>query len=172
MCHRRSATTGGSPSSDQTKAVAAPKKSQNCLCLGANSVHAAMTTNPREVLKLRTFMRPELRTGAAAVNPAALIQCSRRLATGWTPVADARDNYRMMPPRPPLTVVKLSDHFGQYILTLKCECGHTRTAQPQTLAALAGWDALLADVVKRLRCSQCGTRGCQATVRPETKRDG
>ena len=25
-----------------------------------------------------------------------------------------------------------------------------RTAQPQTLAALAGWDALLADVVKRL----------------------
>ena len=46
-----------------------------------------------------------------------------------------------MPPRPPLSVVKLSDHFGQYVLTLKCECGHTRIAQPQTLAALAGWDA-------------------------------
>jgi hypothetical protein len=60
----------------------------------------------------------------------------------------------MMPPRPPLTVVKLSDHFGKYGLLLKCECecGHTRTAQPQTLAALAGWDAPLADVVKRLRC--------------------
>jgi hypothetical protein len=78
----------------------------------------------------------------------------------------------MMPPRPPLNVVKLSDHFGQYVLLLKCECGHTRIAQPQTLAALAGWDALLADVVKRLRCSHCGRRGCSATVRPETKRDG
>jgi hypothetical protein len=78
----------------------------------------------------------------------------------------------MMPPRKPLTVVKLSDHFGQYVLTLKCECGHTRTAQPQTLAALAGWDTLLADVVKRLRCSQCGRRLCSVAARPETKRDG
>jgi hypothetical protein len=60
------------------------------------------------------------------------------------PAPDARDNPRIMPPRPPLTVVRLSDHFGQYILLLMWECGHTRTAQPQTLAALAGWDALLA----------------------------
>jgi hypothetical protein len=74
-----------------------------------------------------------------------------------------------MPPRPMLTVVRLSDHFGQYVLTLKCECGHTRTAQPDTLA---GWDALLADVVKRLRCSRCGQRMCSVAVRPETKRDG
>lgn len=79
---------------------------------------------------------------------------------------------RQSSPRPMLTVVRLSDHFGQYVLTLKCECGHTRTAQPQTLAALAGFDALLADVVKRLRCSQCGRRRCSATVRPENKRDG
>jgi hypothetical protein len=78
----------------------------------------------------------------------------------------------VIPPRSPLTVVKLSDHFGQYVLTLTCECGHTRTAQPQTLAALTGWDALLADVVKRLRCSQCGKRRCSVNVRPETKRDG
>ena len=78
----------------------------------------------------------------------------------------------MMPRRPPLTVVKLSDHFGQYVLLLKCPCGHTRTAQPQTLAALARWDALLEDVVKRLRCSHCGRRRCSATVRLETKRDG
>jgi hypothetical protein len=39
-------------------------------------------------------------------------------------------------------------------------------------AALAGWDALLTDVVRRLRCSQCGKRKCTATVRPEMKRDG
>lgn len=78
----------------------------------------------------------------------------------------------MMPPRPPLTVVRLSDHFGQYVLTLHCECGHTRSAQPSTLAAIAGWDALLQDLVKRLCCSRCGQRGCTASVRPETKRDG
>jgi hypothetical protein len=77
-----------------------------------------------------------------------------------------------MPPRPPLTVIRLSDYGGQYVLTLKCQCGHTRTAQPQTLAALAGWDALLADVVKRMRCSHCDGRRCSVTVRPETKRDG
>jgi hypothetical protein len=92
--------------------------------------------------------------------------------TGWTLTVLDRHNRGMMPPRPPITVVRLSDHGGQYVLTLKCECGHTRIAQPQTLAGLAGWDALLADVVKRLRCSHCGKRGCSATVRLETKRDG
>jgi hypothetical protein len=78
----------------------------------------------------------------------------------------------MMPPRPPLTVTRLSDHFGQYVLILKCACGHTRTANPKTLASLAGWDAALKDVVRRLRCSQCGKRTCSASVRAETKRDG
>jgi hypothetical protein len=34
--------------------------------------------------------------------------------------------------------------------------GHSRTAQPRTLAALVVFDALLADVVKSLRCSRCG----------------
>jgi hypothetical protein len=78
----------------------------------------------------------------------------------------------MTPPRPPIDVVKLSDHGGQYVLTIACACGHMRSAQPQTLAALAGWDALLVDVVKRMRCSRCGARKCSVSVRPETKRDG
>jgi hypothetical protein len=34
----------------------------------------------------------------------------------------------MMPPRPRLIVEKLSDHFGKYVLTLKCECGHAHSA--------------------------------------------
>src|SRR5271163_5236226 len=99
-------------------------------------------------------------------------------SVGASPALDGRLRFtpqqsgRMMPPRPPLTVVKLSDHFGQYVLTLKCECGHSRTAQPKTLAALAGWDALLETVVKRLRCSRCGARRCTVAVRAETKRDG
>jgi hypothetical protein len=73
---------------------------------------------------------------------------------------------------PALNVVKLSDHGGQYVLMLKRECGDTRTVKPRTLAALAGWDALLANVVKRLRCSHCGRRRCSTTMRPETKGDG
>ena len=77
----------------------------------------------------------------------------------------------MMPPRPPLTIVKLSDNFGRYVLTIMCSCGHTRIAQPKTLACIAGWDATLTDVVKRMRCSRCGARKCSVTVRPETKRD-
>jgi hypothetical protein len=40
------------------------------------------------------------------------------------------------------------------------------------LARLAGWDARLTEVVKRMRCSKCGKRQCTAAVRPETKRDG
>jgi hypothetical protein len=78
----------------------------------------------------------------------------------------------MMPPRPPLKVVKLGDHFGQYVLTISCKCGHTRTARPETLAKFAGWDTLLVDVVRRMRCSKCGARQCSVSVRPETKRDG
>jgi hypothetical protein len=62
----------------------------------------------------------------------------------------------MRPPRPPLNFAKLSGHFGQYVPTIACACGHTRTANPETLAKIAGWDATLADVVKRMRCSKCG----------------
>jgi hypothetical protein len=78
----------------------------------------------------------------------------------------------MMPRKPPPNIVRLSDEFGQYVITIKCICGHARTAHPTTLARFAGWDALLADVIKRMRCSKCNRRGCTATVRHEMKRDG
>jgi hypothetical protein len=57
------------------------------------------------------------------------------------------------------------------MITIHRECGHTRQASPKTFAAIAGPDALLADVIKRLRCSKCRGRRCTATVRAETKRD-
>jgi hypothetical protein len=102
------------------------------------------------------------------VNRAALVQCWRRLATVWTPAPDARDNRRMMPRDPaPLTVVKLSDHGGQYVLILKCaHCGHTRDARPEVLARLAGWETPLAAVLARLRCSQCGAHRCVGNSPP------
>lgn len=67
-----------------------------------------------------------------------------------------------------LRVEKLNDHFGQYELLLTCECGHTRKCYPHTLAAFAGWEASLADVVKRMRCIKCGERKCSARATRET----
>jgi hypothetical protein len=69
-------------------------------------------------------------------------------------------------------VVKLSDHGGQDVLILTCECGYTRATQPHAIAARVGWEALLTDVVKRMRCGRCRKRACSVTVRRETKRDG
>jgi hypothetical protein len=70
-----------------------------------------------------------------------------------------------------LKIEKLSDEFGQYLIYLSCPCGHIRRCNPHTLAAFAGWDATLAKVVKRLRCSKCNQRKCTArTVEPTKPR--
>lgn len=61
-----------------------------------------------------------------------------------------------------LKIDKLSDEFGQYTIYLTCSCGHIRRCNPHTFAALAGWDAKLADVVRRLRCSKCNRKKCAA----------
>jgi hypothetical protein len=61
-----------------------------------------------------------------------------------------------------LKVERLSDEFGQYVIYLTCSCGHIRRCSPHTFAALAGWDAKLADVVRRLRCSRCHQKQCSA----------
>ena len=60
-----------------------------------------------------------------------------------------------------LKIIKLSDEFGQYLIYLRCECGHIRRCSPHTLAAFAGWDADLEKVVRRLRCSKCNQRKCK-----------
>jgi ribosomal protein RSM22 (predicted rRNA methylase) len=61
-----------------------------------------------------------------------------------------------------LKIEKLSDEFGQYLLLIQCPCDHSRRCHPKTLAAIAGWDAKLSDVVKRMRCSKCGEKRCTA----------
>jgi len=61
-----------------------------------------------------------------------------------------------------LHIEKLSDEFGQYLIYVKCQCGHIRRCHPHTLAAFAGWDARLEDVVRRLRCSKCTQKHCVA----------
>ena len=58
-------------------------------------------------------------------------------------------------------VQRLSDEFGQYLLVIKCAgCAHERRAYPNLLAHICGWDAKLADLEKRLRCSKCGKKSC------------
>jgi hypothetical protein len=58
-------------------------------------------------------------------------------------------------------VQRLSDEFGQYLLVIRCSgCAHERRAYPKTLARICGWDAKLADLEKRLRCSKCGKKSC------------
>lgn len=70
-------------------------------------------------------------------------------------------------------VIRLSDEFGQYLLTLKCSaCGHERETYPNSLAHLCGWDATLASVEKRLRCSKCGKRCCLIRAVPLQKPRG
>jgi hypothetical protein len=61
----------------------------------------------------------------------------------------------MMPPRQAQNVVRLADHGGDYVLLLKCACGHTRRTGPHLLAHVFGWQALLSEVTKKLRCSSC-----------------
>jgi hypothetical protein len=61
-----------------------------------------------------------------------------------------------------LKIVKLSDQFGHYLIFIECGCGHSHRCHLQTLAAIAGWGARRADVVKRMRCSKCNQKKCTA----------
>ena len=68
-----------------------------------------------------------------------------------------------------LKVEKLCDEFGQYLILLTCECGHFRRCNPSTLAAFAGWDTWLKDIVqqvtfRRIKCTQVA-RKCAPTIR-------
>jgi hypothetical protein len=67
-----------------------------------------------------------------------------------------------------LKITKLSDEFGQYVIYLRCECGHIRGWSPNTFAGFASWDAKLEDVVRRLRCSKCNQKRCTARTVPMT----
>jgi hypothetical protein len=70
-------------------------------------------------------------------------------------------------------VEKLSDEFGQHSVLLKCDgCGHERRAVPQILAKICGWEDMVADVAKRLRCSKCGERRYTARALPLTAQHG
>ncbi|MGA2776831.1 MAG: hypothetical protein ABSF94_04685 [Steroidobacteraceae bacterium] len=70
-------------------------------------------------------------------------------------------------------VERLSDEFGQYQLVLTCRaCQHERKADPHMLSRLCGWDARIADIAPRLRCSKCGKKACTVRAIPPHKPRG
>jgi hypothetical protein len=71
-----------------------------------------------------------------------------------------------------LKIDKLADEFGQYLILIECRCGHMRRCHPSTFAAIAGWDARLTDVMRRLRCSKCNAKKCTARCIPMTTARG
>jgi hypothetical protein len=69
-----------------------------------------------------------------------------------------------------LEIKLLRDEFGQYELILKCEsCLRERRTTPHMVANICGWDSLLEDVVRRMRCSVCGKKKCTARAVPRVQ---
>lgn len=62
------------------------------------------------------------------------------------------------------TIRKLDDAFGDYILVLKCRCGHVAYREPWKLAEHVEWDTPLEEIAKRAKCSKCNARGAEWTV--------
>jgi|KBSSwiStaDraftv2_1062776.scaffolds.fasta_scaffold13110_5 hypothetical protein len=72
-----------------------------------------------------------------------------------------------------LAIKKLSDEFGDYLLTIGCrKCRHVRITEPRTLAQIVGWDTPLTTLEKRLRCSSCGGKDCELTANPRPRPRG
>jgi hypothetical protein len=66
---------------------------------------------------------------------------------------------------PPSSIVRLSDHFGNYVLEVRCrKCRHVRQVDPRDLAGRFGWQAELAQLVQRFRCSKCLARAVDVRV--------
>jgi hypothetical protein len=66
----------------------------------------------------------------------------------------------------PLSKVRtLSDYEGMFVLSVCCKaCKHERAIPAKSLANRVGTNARVADVVKRMRCSQCNSRQVEAAV--------
>ncbi len=68
-------------------------------------------------------------------------------------------------PFPLSKVQRLGDYEGMFVLSVSCTtCKHERPIAADVLARLAGRDARVADVVRRLRCSKCGERQVDVQV--------
>lgn len=66
----------------------------------------------------------------------------------------------------PLSKMKrLSDWGGRFVLSVQClRCEHDRPIPASALVQKCGDGALVADIVKRLKCSQCACRAVDVGV--------
>lgn len=63
------------------------------------------------------------------------------------------------------SVRRLRDYNGMFVLSVQCTaCKHERPISAEFLARIAGRDALVAQVVRRLRCSKCDGREIDVMV--------
>jgi hypothetical protein len=70
-------------------------------------------------------------------------------------------------------IKKLDDSFGLFFVRIICRCGATRDIEPKALALIAGWTTSLADLIPRMRCSKCGTKGeCKVVAVPQPRPRG
>ena len=66
---------------------------------------------------------------------------------------------------PASAIQRLNDHLGRYTIHVQCRgCAHEREMRPVVLARICGWDAELARVIPRMRCSQCGKKNGEVTI--------
>ncbi len=66
---------------------------------------------------------------------------------------------------PPSAIKRLNDFFGDYLIFVRCRaCRRTREVAPRELAARVGWEAELAAVAPRLKCSRCGRKSVDVAI--------
>jgi hypothetical protein len=63
-------------------------------------------------------------------------------------------------------VLRLSSHFGDFTIYVECrQCRHEGKLLPRDLTKRYGYDALVAPLLKQLRCSKCNSRQVHSRVR-------
>lgn len=63
------------------------------------------------------------------------------------------------------TIQRLSDHFGHYVIEVRCrKCAHRREIYPNALAKIFGWNAEFTKVAARFRCSKCHARNVDVQI--------
>ncbi len=68
-------------------------------------------------------------------------------------------------PLPASSVSKLGDHFGQYVLCIRCPaCRHFWELEPKVLARKFGWEAPFAEVIAAICCRRCRNQPCEVEV--------
>ena len=66
---------------------------------------------------------------------------------------------------PPSAIKHLHDFNGNFLIFVRCRaCRRAREVDPEELAARVGWDAKLAAIAPRLKCSRCGASGADLAI--------